>query len=331
MDPIIILFIVALLFLLIGIWIWLKHYKTAPFGFALVRFGQGGLRVSFTKMMVFPMVHKLEYLDLRLKHFSMKHMGESGAFCRNNLRVNLLFNVFIRVNPQAESVAKVAQSIGCKRAGDPELLQSLFLARFQEAIKTVTKGFDYEDIVKHRSEYCHQILQVIGVDLNGFVLNNIVLTHLSLVDMHSLDPDNILDAEAIHLQVKKCAAVLQENNQQEAGLQREFKEIQLQLNEQKLMLKNQIDEEEALHEANIRFLEEEAGLDERMTYLKVKQKGEISSDIKKRLEKQVDEIAQKKLALKTQLELEEKSIKVRYQRKILAARQSDELPPEATT
>jgi len=328
MNPSLILLVIVSLFLLISIWVWLTHYKIAPFGFALVRFGKGGLRVSFTRIMVFPVMHKLEYLDIRLKHLSIKQMGKEGVICRDNLRINLMVDVFMRINHRFEEVAMVAQSIGCKRVEDPELLRNLFFTKFQEAIKIVTKEFDYEDIVKHREEYRHQILNVIGVDLNGFMIDNFILTHLSLVNMDALDPDNILDAEAIQRHVKKRATVLKENNQQEAHLQKEIKEIQTQLNEQKLILKNQIDEEEALHQASIRFLEEEAGMDERMTYLRVKQGGEISDDIKKRLEKQIEEIAQKKLALKTQLELEEKSIKVRYQRKILAARQSDELPPE---
>ncbi|OJJ16161.1 hypothetical protein BKI52_35940 [marine bacterium AO1-C] len=329
MDQIIIMFIVVSLFLVLGaVVLYSRFYKIAPSGFALVRLGEGGLRVSFTRVMVFPIVHKLEYLDIRLKRFSLNHLGKEGVICRNNLRINFMVDVFMRVNHREEDVAKVAQSIGCERAGDASLMHDLFLVRFHEAIKTVTKEFDYEDIVKNREEYQHYILNAIGVDLQGFILESFKITHISLVNSASLDPNNILDAEGIRLHAKKLSTIVKENNEQEARLQREITETQMQLNEQELIFKNQKDEEEALFQANIRFLEEQVALDERIVYLEVKQSAEASNDIKKRLEKQIEEIRQKKLALKTQLELEEKSIKIRYQRKLLDAHRSDELPSE---
>ena len=330
MDRIIIGGIVAALLLLMGILgLYARYYKIAPPGFALVRFGQGGLRISFSKMMVFPVVHKLEYLDLRLKHFSLHQLGKSGVICRNNLRINLGIEVFMRVNAQSEAIAMVVQNIGCKRLEDPQMLGNLFLARFQEAVQAVTKEFDYEDIIKHREAYQNQILNAIGIDLQGFTLENFIITQVNLVNSALFDPNNILDAEAIRLHAKKLFTIKKENDQQEARLQREIKAYQVQIDEEALLNKNQLDEQEALHQADMRFLEEQAGLDERMIRLKVKLEAEKSADIKKRLTKQIEEIKQKRAGLDTQLDLEKKSIKVRYQRKILDAHQSNELPPEA--
>ncbi|MEM6297685.1 MAG: flotillin family protein, partial [Bacteroidota bacterium] len=46
-----------------------QFYKKASQGQALVRTGTGGVKVSFNGMMVFPVFHRLEVMDISLKSF----------------------------------------------------------------------------------------------------------------------------------------------------------------------------------------------------------------------------------------------------------------------
>ena len=329
MDPIFTVVVLTTILPIVGIvLIFTLNLKIAPPGAALVRFGQGGTLVSFSKMMVYPIVHRLEYMDIRLKHFSIELANEKGVLCRNNLRVDLRADVFMRVFHSAENVVAVAQSVGCERAGQIDTIRNLFEAKILEAIKVVTKEFDYEDILHNLETYKSHILDVIGGDLNGYLLDNFNITSVSLTAQKYLDPNNILDAEALQLMTKKLAEVQQVNLSQEAKLQQHLQEESNHFQETKLFFNNQKQEIEALHKALIRFLEEQAILDERIIRLEVQNNVETSTDIKNRLEKQIEEIKQKKAALTTQLEVEERSIKVRYQRKILNAQRSNEFPPE---
>ena len=145
-----------------------KFYKKAIQGEALVKTGVGGTKVSFTGMMVWPVIHRLERMDISLKTINIERMGKDGLICRDNMRADIKVAFFVRVNQMRDDVVRVAQSVGCERASNPEALNELFEAKFSEALKTVGKQFDFVDLYNKRDEFRQEILNLIGRDLNGY-------------------------------------------------------------------------------------------------------------------------------------------------------------------
>ena len=94
----------------------------------------------------------------------------------------------MRVNKTAEDVIKVAQAIGSARASDQETLQELFNAKFSEALKTVGKQLDFVDLYTKRDEFRDQIIQVIGTDLNGYILEDAAIDYLEQTPIDSARP-----------------------------------------------------------------------------------------------------------------------------------------------
>jgi uncharacterized membrane protein YqiK len=125
------------------------------------------------------------------------------------------------VNKQVEDVIKVAQAIGCARASSPETLEELFSAKFSEALKTVGKQLDFVDLYTKRDEFRDAIIQIIGRDLNGYVLEDAAIDYLEQTPLEHLDPKNILDAQGIR-RITELTAVEHiqtnefENNEQKA-------------------------------------------------------------------------------------------------------------------
>jgi uncharacterized membrane protein YqiK len=188
----------AVVFILFGILaMFAKFYKKATQGKALVRTGAGDLKVSFNKLMVYPIFHKLEIMDISLKSFTISRTGKDGLICQDNLRADIKVVFFIRVNHDEKDVKNVAQSIGCARASDVDLLQNLFEPKFSEALKTVGKRFNFVDLYDKRNEFKSQMLEVIGKDLNGYILDNASIDFLEQTPLESLNENNILDAEGI--------------------------------------------------------------------------------------------------------------------------------------
>lgn len=188
----------AVVFILFGILaMFAKFYKKATQGKALVRTGAGDLKVSFNKLMVYPIFHKLEIMDISLKSFTISRTGKDGLICEDNLRADIKVVFFIRVNHDEKDVKNVAQSIGCARASDVDLLQNLFEPKFSEALKTVGKRFNFVDLYDKRNEFKSQMLEVIGKDLNGYILDNASIDFLEQTPLESLNENNILDAEGI--------------------------------------------------------------------------------------------------------------------------------------
>jgi uncharacterized membrane protein YqiK len=153
--------------------------------------------VTFTGSMVFPVVNRSEVMDMSVKTVEVDRRGKEGLICKDNIRADINVNFFVRVNKTEEDVLKVAQSVGCARASDSEALRELFTPKFSEALKTVGKHFNFEDLYKMREEFKDQIIKVIGKDLNGFILDDAAIDYLEQTPLQHLDRDNIMDAEGI--------------------------------------------------------------------------------------------------------------------------------------
>ena len=166
-------------------------------GSALVKNGMGGTKVSFSGMVVIPILHKVELMDISVKRIEIARSGEDGLICKDNIRADIKVVFFVRVNKQIEDVKRVAQFLGCRRASDEEALRSLFEPKFSEALKTVGKQFDFVELYNMRNEFREQIVTIIGTDLNGYVLDNAAIDYLEQTDLEKLNPNNVLDAEGI--------------------------------------------------------------------------------------------------------------------------------------
>jgi len=166
-------------------------------GSALVKNGMGGTKVSFSGMVIIPILHKVELMDISVKRIEIARSGEDGLICKDNIRADIKVVFFVRVNKQIEDVKRVAQFLGCRRASDEEALRSLFEPKFSEALKTVGKQFDFVELYNMRNEFREQIVTIIGTDLNGYVLDNAAIDYLEQTDLALLNPNNVLDAEGI--------------------------------------------------------------------------------------------------------------------------------------
>jgi flotillin len=186
------------IFVLLGSVIMLKlSFHKIQQGTAIVRTGLGGARVEFSRVMIYPIVHRAEIMDISVKRIEIYRHGSEGLVCKDNIRADIKVCFFVRVNNDPEDVLKVAQSIGCVRASNQAAMVDLFDAKFSEALKTVGKQFDFTDLYSERDQFKLQILKVIGTDLNGFVLDDAAIDYLEQTPMNLLDTNNILDAEGI--------------------------------------------------------------------------------------------------------------------------------------
>jgi uncharacterized membrane protein YqiK len=192
----------AVTFLLLGgigaLSIIVRFYRKVDQGRALiVNVWRGEPVVSFTGSIVYPIVNRAEVMDISVKSMVIARSGQDGLICQDNIRADIKVAFFVRVNKTKEDVLKVAQAIGCERASKQETLEELFAAKFSEALKTVGKQLDFEDLYTRREEFKDRIIEVIGRDLNGYVLEDVAIDYLEQTRIEELDKDNILDARGI--------------------------------------------------------------------------------------------------------------------------------------
>jgi len=154
-------------------------------------------KVHFTGALVYPIIYRKELMRISLITLEVDRRGKDGLICEDNMRADITVAFYLRVNETAEDVLKVAKSIGASRASDRESVDQLFNAKFSEALKTVGKQIEFVQLFENRLQFREKIIEVIGDDLNGYVLEDVAIDYLEQTPKASLDPNNILDAEGI--------------------------------------------------------------------------------------------------------------------------------------
>lgn len=210
-------------------------------------------RVHFTGAFVLPIIHKKELMRISLITLDIDRRGKDGLICADNMRADITVAFYLRVNETREDVLKVAKSIGASRASDKDAVNELFNAKFSEALKTVGKQIEFVKLFENRQDFRDKIVQVIGNDLNGYVLEDVAIDYLEQTPKVSLDPNNILDAEGI----RKITELTARQNVQTNILER--------------------DEELAIKKKNVETIEAMLALERQQSDAEARQKREIAT------------------------------------------------------
>ena len=195
--------------------------------------------VTFTGRMVYPVIHKAELMDISLKTIDIDRSGDQGLICQDNIRADIKVKFFVRVNQTAEDVLRVAQGIGCARASSQETLEDLFSAKFSEALKTAGKSLDFVDLYQARDRFRDKIIEQIGDDLSGYVLEDAAIDYLEQTPLARLDANNILDAQGIKKITELTAAEHVMTNELRRNEQMQIKKKDVETQEALLELERQ--------------------------------------------------------------------------------------------
>ncbi|MGO2020508.1 hypothetical protein, partial [Psychrobacter sp.] len=230
------------------------YYKVEQ-GTALIINGVSKIAVRFDGGFVWPVINKKELMKISLITLEVDRRGKEGLICADNMRADITVAFYLRVNETEEDVLKVAKSVGVERASDKVAVNELFNAKFSEALKTVGKQIDFVKLFENRSEFRDSIVQEIGNDLNGYILEDVAIDFLEQTPKVSLDASNILDSEGI----KKITQLTAMQNVITNELER--------------------DEELAVKKKNVETVEAMLELERQQADAEAKQQREISSVI----------------------------------------------------
>ena len=165
---------------------------------ALIRRGLGATepRVTFTDTLVLP-IHSHELVDLSRHELVLTRRGPSALRCRDNLRANVVATVALRVNRTASDVLRAAERLRAEGTADPEAIAARFEGDFASALSAVAREVTYTQLATEREALAARVLETVGDDLDGYVVDALHLREVSQVPLSELDPDDVLDAEAI--------------------------------------------------------------------------------------------------------------------------------------
>lgn len=245
---------VGVVFLLIfGFFVLFKaFYIKVPQGTALIVNDMSSTpKVHFTGALVYPVIYLKEFMRISLITLEVDRRGKDGLICKDNMRADITVAFYLRVNETQEDVLKVAKAIGVDRASDRAAVNELFNAKFSEALKTVGKQFDFVQLFENRQDFRDRIVETIGNDLNGYVLEDVAIDYLEQTAKSSLDPSNILDASGIRKITELTAAQNIVTNELERNEELAIKKKNVETREATLALERQQADAEARQKREI--------------------------------------------------------------------------------
>ncbi|MFY0675658.1 MAG: hypothetical protein JXR18_00075 [Neptuniibacter sp.] len=244
--------VVALVFI---IFLTTRYKKVRMEGEALIVNGTRGTRASLTGTFVWPVINRYEYMDITRKNISVLRSGSrdqegeeyEGLHCKDNIRADLKVDFYIGVNHEEGDIVRVAKLFTTQGASDPMGLRDHFQPKFSEALKTAVKQFEFEELLTNRRAFRDAVVEVIGSEMDGFKIYDVVIDKVDQTSFDAHNPQNILDVEGI----RKIASITSTKNIETNAIRQDEKTHIKQKNVEAEANRKQLDKQHAENEARV--------------------------------------------------------------------------------
>lgn len=227
------------------------YHQVEPNHALVISSTSGEPRVSFTGALVFPVLHHAEEISLVPHTITLERRGARGVLCRDSIRVDLRATFVVRINRTEQDILKVARTLGCSRASDPKVVHDLFEARFSEAIETTVRRYNFLELTTERMRFTDDLYNVIGTDLEGFILVNAAIDQLDHTPIKELDPNNLPDAEGIRKLTQEIAEKELRTNELRIQMEKQIRQQNLEAAEAIARIETEVARHKARAEAEI--------------------------------------------------------------------------------
>ncbi len=196
--------IILVAILVIGM-IFARLYQRASKEVSFVRTGFGGQKVIMNGgALVFPVLHEIIPVNMNTLRLEVRRANEQALITRDRMRVDVIAEFYVRVKPEADSIAFAAQTLGLKTMNPTELKQ-LVEGKFVDSLRAVAAEMAMTELHEKRVDFVQKVQQVVSEDLlkNGLELETVSLTGLDQTSKEFFNPDNAFDAEGLTLLTKE--------------------------------------------------------------------------------------------------------------------------------
>nr|WP_255768797.1 flotillin family protein [Maritalea mediterranea] len=176
-----------------------RLYQRASKEMSFVRTGFGGQRVIMNGgAMVLPVLHEIIAVNMNTLRLLVRRADDQALITKDRMRVDVVAEFYVRVQPSAESIANAAQTLG-SRTMRPDELKDLVEGKFVDALRSVASEMSMEELHEQRVSFVQKVQQVVSEDLlkNGLELESVSLTGLDQTSMEYFNPNNAFDAEGL--------------------------------------------------------------------------------------------------------------------------------------
>lgn len=190
--------IVLLTLVIIGV-ILTRLYRRATKDVALIRTGFGGEKVVLNGgIMVIPVLHELMQVRLTTVKLEVSRLNKDALITLDKLRVDVIGLFHIKVKPDAQSIAAAAQTLG-DSVNNPGAVKSLLDGKLVSALRSVAATMTMEHLHANRADFIQKVQEALmtDLDMNGFQLESVSITHFDQTAFEHFNENNAFDAEGL--------------------------------------------------------------------------------------------------------------------------------------
>ena len=176
-----------------------KLYKRASKEIGFVRTGFGGEKVVINGgALVLPVFHETMPVNMNTVRLAVERKNTDALITLDRLRIDVKAEFYVRVRPDAQSIATAAQTLGL-RTMHPDSLKELVEGKFVDALRSVAAGMTMNQLHEQRADFVQKVQQVSSADLamNGLELESVSLTGLDQTSIEHFNANNAFDAEGL--------------------------------------------------------------------------------------------------------------------------------------
>jgi len=190
---------IALLALVVMGIILTRLYRRATKDIALIRTGFGGEKVVLNGgIMVIPVLHELMQVRLTTVKLEVSRLNKDALITLDKLRVDVVGLFHIKVKPDAQSIAAAAQTLG-ESVNSPDAVKSLLDGKLVSALRSVAATMTMEHLHANRADFIQKVQEALmtDLDMNGFQLESVSITHFDQTAFEHFNENNAFDAEGL--------------------------------------------------------------------------------------------------------------------------------------
>ncbi|MCP4873989.1 MAG: flotillin family protein [Gammaproteobacteria bacterium] len=179
--------------------IFARLYKRASKEVSFVRTGMGGQKVIMNGgALVFPVLHEVIPVNMNTLRLEVRRANDQALITRDRMRVDVTAEFYVRAQPETNSIAAAAQTLGF-RTMEPAKLKELIEGKFVDSLRSVAAEMKMEELHEQRVDFVQKVQQTVAEDLlkNGLELESVSLTGLDQTSREYFNPDNAFDAEGL--------------------------------------------------------------------------------------------------------------------------------------
>jgi uncharacterized membrane protein YqiK len=178
-NPVLLIMLFTITIMLLSLVAILKSYKKPKEGEALLISGAKGKRVTFSGTIVIPFLEKVESVSIKIHQIEVFLEGKEGIVTKDNIIADAKATFSVRVNPMPMDVKHAALTFGSKLTSDSQQISQLFAPKFEDIIRIVASQFDFKTIKNQPEAFKVEVLNSVGMNLNGFMLDDVAMNYLT--------------------------------------------------------------------------------------------------------------------------------------------------------